>query len=78
MEEAPIGHGVTQNFGGEGLEDFDPVASVVVEPPLGHGAPQWYAETDGPQPPEPAGITGQDGPSADPTNEDMVLSAEDF
>jgi hypothetical protein len=44
LEEAPIGHGVTQNFGGEGLEEFDPIASVVVEPPLGHGVAQWYAE----------------------------------
>jgi len=72
LEEAPIGHGVTQNFGGEGLEDFDPVASVVVEPPLGHGAPQWYAE-DEPEPPAPEEVTGQDGPSADPTNADFSL-----
>jgi hypothetical protein len=77
LEEAPIGHGVTQNFGGEGLEDFDPVASVVVEPPLGHGAPQWYAEGDDPQPPEPEGVTGQDGPSADPTNSNFTAQGYD-
>ena len=36
---------------------------------------QWYAE-DGPEPNFNAGITGQDGPSADPTNEHMVRAAE--
>ena len=121
LEEAPIGHGVTQNFGADedtqlwcrlGLVDengrfshpmkvhyfedscpecgavegddsvrrvakplmpfsaegFNGIDSVVVEPPLGHGVAQWYAE-DGPEPDFNAGITGQDGPSADPTNE---------
>jgi len=140
LEEAPIGHGVTQNFGADGeplleesttnitieegvsLADFNGIDSVVVEPPLGHGVAQWYAESvgegsdsptpscdgilllndpepeyhcydcstafgedgeiidtfsaDGPLPPEPEGITGQDGPSADPTNEHMVRAAE--
>jgi len=64
---------------GVSLEGFSGVDSVVVEAPLGHGVTQWYAEgEDGPQPPEPEGITGQDGPSADPTNAHMVLSAEGF
>ena len=69
----------TTNIGieeGTSLDNFSGVDSVVVEAPLGHGVSQWYAETDGPQPPEPEGITGQDGPSATPTNEYMVLSAE--
>ena len=72
----------TTNIGieeGVSLENFSGVDSVVVEAPLGHGVTQWYAEgEDGPQPPEPEGITGQDGPSATPTNEYMVLSAEGF
>jgi len=63
---------------GTSLEGFSGVDSIVVEAPLGHGVTQWYAETDGPQPPEPAGITGQDGPSDSPTNEHMVLCAEGF
>ena len=133
LEEAPIGHGVTQNFGadedtqlwcrlglvdengrfshpmkvhyfedscpecgavegddsvrrvakplmpfsaeGVSLAGFNGIDSVVVEPPLGHGVAQWYAE-DGPEPDFNAGITGQDGPSADPTNEHMVRAAE--
>jgi hypothetical protein len=70
----------TTNIGieeGVSLDNFSGVDSVVVEAPLGHGVTQWYAEnSDGPQPPEPEGITGQDGPSATPTNEYMVLSAE--
>ena len=62
---------------GVSLENFSGVDSVVVEAPLGHGVTQWYAEnSDGPQPPEPEGITGQDGPSDTPTNEYMVLEAE--
>jgi len=36
------------------------------------------AEGDEPEPVFDDGITGQDGPSATPTNEHMVLSAEDF
>ena len=95
LEEAPIGHGVTQNFGandeplleesttditveeGVSLKGYSGVDSVVVEPPLGHGVAQWYSE-DGPEPPEPKGVTGQDGPSADPTNAHMVRAAESY
>jgi hypothetical protein len=72
----------TTNIGieeGVSLDNFSGVDSVVVEAPLGHGVTQWYAEgEDGPQPPAPEGITGQDGPSDTPTNEYMVLSAEGF
>ena len=32
--------------GAETLEDFNGMESVVVEPPLGHGVAQWYAEGD--------------------------------
>ena len=67
----------TTNIGieeGVSLDNFSGVDSVVVEAPLGHGVTQWYAEnSDGPQPPEPEGITGQDGPSDTPTNEYFAL-----
>jgi len=53
---------------GVSLEGFNGVDSVVVEAPLGHGVTQWYAESDEPEPHFDDGITGQDGPSADPTN----------
>lgn len=53
---------------GVSLEGFSGVDSVVVEAPLGHGVTQWYAESDSPEPQFDDGITGQDGPSADPTN----------
>tara|TARA_R110000824_G_scaffold126381_3_gene285924 strand:+ start:1853 stop:2965 length:1113 start_codon:yes stop_codon:yes gene_type:complete len=105
-QDAPIGHGVQQNFGAEtghgkkasfwkgkggrqyarrmdgriithdaeelggddaSLADFSGVDSVVVEAPLGHGATQYYAE-DEPEPQFNDGITGQDGPSNEPTN----------
>ena len=61
---------------GVSLEGFSGVDSVVVEAPLGHGVTQWYAEGDEPEPHFDDGITGQDGPSADPTNADF--SAEGF
>ncbi len=109
-QDAPLGHGVQQNFGadtrktghgkkssfwkGKGgrqyarrkdgriithdaealggddasLADFNGVESVVVEAPLGHGVTQYYAEGDEPEPHFNDGITGQDGPNADPTN----------
>ncbi len=38
------GRMVTHNA--ETLEDFNGMESVVVEPPLGHGVAQWYAEGD--------------------------------
>ena len=53
---------------GVSLEGFSGVDSVVVEAPLGHGVTQWFAEGDNPEPQFDDGITGQDGPSADPTN----------
>lgn len=56
---------------GVSLEGFSGVDSVVVEAPLGHGVTQWYAESDSPEPQFDDGITGQDGPSADPTNSDF-------
>ena len=45
------GHMVTHNAESPGgayptLEDFNGLESVVVEPPLGHGVAQWYAEGD--------------------------------
>jgi|TARA_R110002110_G_scaffold145923_1_gene335600 hypothetical protein len=65
----------TTNIGieeGTSLDGFDGVDSVVVEAPLGHGVTQWYAEGEnGPQPPAPEGVTGQDGPSDTPTNQYM-------
>ena len=109
-QDAPLGHGVQQNFGadtrktghgkkssfwkGKGgrqyarrkdgriithdaealggddasLADFNGVESVVVEAPLGHGVTQYFAEGDEPEPHFNDGITGQDGPNADPTN----------
>jgi len=56
---------------GVSLEGFSGVDSVVVEAPLGHGVTQWFAESDSPEPQFDEGITGQDGPSADPTNSDF-------
>ena len=109
-EDAPIGHGVQQNFGadtrktGQGkkasfwkgkggrqyarrkdgriithdaeelggddasLANFSGVDSVVVEAPIGHGVTQYFAEGDSPSPTFDDGITGQDGPSGEPTN----------
>ena len=56
---------------GVSLDGFNGVDSVVVEAPLGHGVTQWFAEGDNPEPQFDEGITGQDGPSADPTNAHM-------
>ena len=54
---------------GVSLDGYNGVDSVAVEAPLGHGVTQWYAENaDGPRPVFNEDITGQDGPSADPTN----------
>lgn len=61
---------------GVSLEGFSGVDSVVVEAPLGHGVTQWYAE-DSPEPEFDAGITGQDGPSADPTNSNFSAQGYD-
>jgi hypothetical protein len=62
----------TTNIGieeGTSLDNFSGVDSVAVEAPLGHGVTQWYAENaDGPRPVFNEDITGQDGPSASPTN----------
>ena len=68
------GHMVTHNAESPGgayptLEGYSGVDSVAVEAPLGHGVTQWYAENaDGPRPVFNEDITGQDGPSASPTN----------
>ena len=78
VEEALLDESTTNITVEEGvsLEGFSGVDSVVVEAPLGHGVTQWYAEGDEPEPQFDDGITGQDGPSADPTNADF--SAEGF
>ena len=55
---------------GVSLDGYSGIDSVAVEAPLGHGVTQWYAE-DSPEPNFDEGITGQDGPSADPTNAHM-------
>ena len=62
---------------GVSLEGFSGVDSVVVEAPLGHGVTQWYAESDSPEPQFDDGITGQDGPSADPTNSNFSAQGYD-
>ena len=68
------GHMVTHNAESPGgayptLEGYSGVDSIAVEAPLGHGVTQWYAENaDGPRPVFNEDITGQDGPSASPTN----------
>jgi hypothetical protein len=56
---------------GTSLDGYSGIDSVAVEAPLGHGVTQWYAEGDNPEPQFDEGITGQDGPSADPTNAHM-------
>jgi len=56
---------------GVSLEGFSGVDSVVVEAPLGHCVTQWFAEGDNPEPQFDDGITGQDGPSDNPTNSDF-------
>ena len=62
---------------GVSLENFSGVDSVVVEAPLGHGVTQWYAEEDSPEPQFDEDITGQDGPSADPTNANFSAQGYD-
>jgi len=78
VEEALLDESTTNITVEEGvsLDGYSGVDSVVVEAPLGHGVTQWYAEGDEPEPQFDEGITGQDGPSADPTNADF--SAEGF
>lgn len=56
---------------GVSLDGYSGIDSVAVEAPLGHGVTQWFAEGDNPEPQFDEGITGQDGPSADPTNAHM-------
>jgi hypothetical protein len=69
LDESTMDIGIEE---GTSLDNFSGVDSVAVEAPLGHGVTQWYAEnTDGPKPNFDEGITGQDGPSADPTNAHM-------
>jgi len=72
-EEALLDESTTNITVEEGvsLDGFNGVDSVVVEAPLGHGVTQWFAEGDNPEPQFNEGITGQDGPSADPTNAHM-------
>ena len=72
-EEALLDESTTDITVEEGvsLDGFNGVDSVVVEAPLGHGVTQWFAEGDNPEPQFDEGITGQDGPSADPTNAHM-------
>jgi len=66
LDESTTGIGIEE---GTSLEGYSGVDSVAVEAPLGHGVTQWYAENaDGPRPVFNEDITGQDGPSADPTN----------
>ena len=118
-QDAPLGHGVQQNFGadtrktGQGnkssfwkgkngrqyarkpngriithdaealggddasLADFNGVESVVVQAPLGHGVTQYFAEGDEPEPQFNDGVTGQDGPNADPTNANFSAQGYD-
>ena len=47
------------------LEDFTGTESVVVEPPLGHGVAQWYAETATYEPSSEPDMTS---PATEPTN----------
>ncbi len=72
-EEALLDESTTDITVEEGvsLDGFNGVDSVVVEAPLGHGVTQWFAEGDTREPQFDEGITGQDGPSADPTNAHM-------
>ncbi len=72
-EEALLDESTTDITVEEGvsLDGFNGIDSVVVEAPLGHGVTQWFAEGDTPEPQFDEGITGQDGPSADPTNAHM-------
>ena len=64
LDESTTGIGIEE---GTSLDGYSGVDSVAVEAPLGHGVTQWYAE-DSPEPQFDEDITGQDGPSADPTN----------
>ena len=66
LDESTSGIGIEE---GTSLDGYSGVDSVAVEAPLGHGVTQWYAENaDGPHPVFNEDITGQDGPSASPTN----------
>ena len=66
LDESTSGIGIEE---GTSLDGYSGVDSVAVEAPLGHGVTQWYAENaDGPRPVFNEDITGQDGPSASPTN----------
>ena len=66
LDESTSGIGIEE---GISLDGYSGVDSVAVEAPLGHGVTQWYAENaDGPRPVFNEDITGQDGPSASPTN----------
>ena len=67
LDESTSGIGIEE---GISLDGYSGIDSVAVEAPLGHGVTQWYAE-DSPEPNFDEGITGQDGPSADPTNAHM-------
>ena len=49
----------------ESLEDYNGMESVVVEPPLGHGVAQWYAET---ATYEPSSEPDMESPATEPTN----------
>jgi len=52
----------------ESLEDYNGMESVVVEPPLGHGVAQWYAET---ATYEPSSEPDMESPATEPTNAEM-------
>lgn len=54
------------------LEDFNGLESVVVEPPLGHGVAQWYAEGDSAVY-EPSSEPDMESPATEPSNENPDL-----
>lgn len=57
----------------ESLEDFNGMESVVVEPPLGHGVAQWYAET---ATYEPSSEPDMESPATEPTNANFEASVD--
>jgi hypothetical protein len=67
--ESPATEPTNANFEAQGaypsLEDFTGTESVVVEPPLGHGVAQWYAET---ATYEPSSEPDVESPATEPTN----------
>lgn len=67
--ESPATEPTNANFEAQGaypsLEDFTGTESVVVEPPLGHGVAQWYAET---ATYEPSSEPDMESPATEPTN----------